>query len=139
MTDFIVLIIEDDVTDAHLIKRVISEIRADVKPLLVGDGLAALSYLADHSSPDDPQRPSLILIDLHLPTLDGFEVLEAIKGDESLDDVPRVVLSSSSHSADVQKAYAKGCSSYLTKPMTLEGYRRMLEDLMQGWLIPRKP
>ena len=101
----------------------------------VRDGEEALDYLfgADFSL-DGQARPALVLIDLNLPGFDGLEVVRQIKASPRLKDIPVVVLTSSEAKEDLARAYALHANSYLVKPMELEEWSALLDELAKYWL-----
>ena len=118
VTDFVLLLVEDDPDHVLLIQRALARASL-VNPLkIVRDGDEAIAYLAGTGEYDDRTRfpiPSLVLLDLKLPRKSGLEVLEWIRGHEALKFLPVVVLTSSSESRDIERAYALGVNSYLVK------------------------
>ncbi len=78
-------------------------------------------------------RPDIVLLDLNLPGTDGREVLEHIKQDESLRLIPVVVLTTSTDDRDVDRCYAAGANSYITKPVDLDGFMRSIQRLTDFW------
>lgn len=107
------------------------------------DGEEALDYVYRRGRYAGRQRPHLILLDLRMPRLDGFEVLRQLKSDADLHTIPVVVLTSSDRPDDVDTAYELGTNSYVTKPVTLAGMRERLTSLTDHWMIqaslPRPP
>jgi len=102
----------------------------------VTDGVAALDYLgARPSSPSNPdaRRPDVVLLDLNLPRLNGHEVLERIRGDDRLQTIPVVVLSTSSDPDDCAQAYRNRANSFVSKPADFTSFHRMIGDLAQYW------
>jgi CheY-like chemotaxis protein len=134
----LVLLVEDDPYDAKLIVRAVEKARF-LNPIeTVADGEAAVAYLSGQPPYDDRARyplPVLILLDLKLPKLDGFEVLRWIRGLPLLRRIPVVVLTSSSLSADVGRAYDLGANSYLVKPVGTNELIDLLKTIELYWLV----
>jgi len=108
------------------------------------DGDEALDYLYRRDQYADPAkspRPGVILLDLNLPGTDGREVLSEIKSDPVLKQIPVVVLTTSRDDRDVDACYRAGASSYIQKPVDLEGFIRAIERLNGYWfevvILPR--
>ncbi|MFO0735705.1 MAG: response regulator [Labilithrix sp.] len=96
----------------------------------VEDGAAALDYLMR----DDIPRPSLILLDLRLPKVDGLDVLQSVKSTPGLSSIPVVILTTSSNEGDIARAYANKANSYLVKPTDFSALDALLKDLKSYWL-----
>ena len=129
-----VLLVEDDPDHAELVKRGLEECRANVELVHLEDGEAALRYLNGRDSPDAPDRPHLILLDLRLPRIDGLEVLREIKASPDLSDIPCVVLTTSRAEGDMVKAYRLHANSYLVKPGSYENFAELMAEIERYWL-----
>ncbi len=129
-----VLLVEDDLDHAELVKRGLEECRANVVLVHLEDGEAALRYLGGRDSPDAPDRPHLILLDLRLPRIDGLEVLREIKASPDLSDIPCVVLTTSRAEGDMVKAYRLHANSYLVKPGSYEHFAELMAEIERYWL-----
>jgi CheY-like chemotaxis protein len=100
------------------------------------DGDEALNFLYQHGVPGQPTtapRPSLILLDLHLPGSDRCEVLAAIKQDDQLRQIPVVMLTTSEDARDIARCYAAGANSYMKKPVGVEALLRAMQRLKDYW------
>jgi CheY-like chemotaxis protein len=141
VTDFVLLLVEDDPDHVLLIQRALARASL-VNPLkIVRDGEEAIQYLSGSGEYDDRARyplPSLILLDLKLPRKSGLEVLEWIRKHPTLKLLPVVVLTSSSESRDVERAYALGVNSYLVKPVRFEDLLEMVKSIGMYWMILNK-
>jgi CheY-like chemotaxis protein len=103
----------------------------------VGDGDEAMAYLQGEDKFADRQRhplPSLVLLDLKMPRLNGFEVLSWLRQQEPFRRVPVVVLTSSNHQVDVKRAYDLGANSYLIKPVGFEALMEVARAIQHYWL-----
>jgi len=117
------LLVEDSEDDAILFQRTLKKSGLAVQFVHVDDGQRALDYLAGAGEYNDLARcprPTLVLLDLKLPLLDGHEVLQWARARQDLDGVCFAMLTSSSEPADVEKAYALGANCYLTKAIAPE-------------------
>jgi CheY-like chemotaxis protein len=134
----LILLVEDDPAHAEVVRRNLSESRFDNRLVHVSDGQAALDYLfrrENFSTPKLSPRPDLILLDLRLPKVDGLEVLQAIKTDDSLSHIPVVMLTTSSSEADVARAYVFRANSYLVKPADYHRFGELIEAVGYYWLV----
>ncbi|HVW26986.1 MAG TPA: response regulator [Polyangiaceae bacterium] len=127
-----VLHVEDNADHADLVRRCLSRHRPESRVVCVEDGEAALEYLSKNDSASP--RPFLILLDLRLPKVDGFEVLRAVKGNPVLAAIPVVVLTTSDSESDVSSAYEHHANSYLVKPDDFGLLDSMLKDVGDYWL-----
>jgi len=126
------LLVEDDPGDQLLIRQVIESSTVPVQCVTVSDGGEALDYLSGSIGSDDT-RPDLVLLDLNLPRISGWEVLRRIRKDDALCELPVVILSTSSWARDVRGAYRLGANSYVSKPVTFEEFERLGQLLCDYW------
>ncbi|WP_029009424.1 response regulator [Azospirillum halopraeferens] len=135
---FTILLVEDEPADAELVRIAFREARLLVDLHHVADGVEALEFLRRAGAP----RPDLILLDLNMPRMSGLEFLDAIKGDPMTAGIPVVVLTTSDFDQDVHRAYAKGASSYIVKPVDVEQFIAAMKMIEQYWVtivtLPRK-
>jgi len=132
-----ILLVEDNPSHAEIVKRCLENHRVANRIIHIEDGQAALDYLYQRGAYSDPatyRKPHVILLDLRLPKVDGVEILRQIKLEESLKDIPVVVLSSSQAEEDITKSYDFRANSYLVKPVDFEKFESMMEDIGFYWL-----
>jgi CheY-like chemotaxis protein len=136
----VVLIVEDDPDDRHLLGRAFRKAKVQVPIHFAEDGDEAVSYLSG-SIPGaaGTSHPSIVLLDLKLPRRSGFEVLEFLKRHQDLRRIPVVILTSSRESIDVQRAYDLGANSYLVKPARPEALLEMVARINDYWLSLNEP
>jgi CheY-like chemotaxis protein len=133
-----ILVAEDDQNDVILIKRALNKSLISNPIACVGDGEEALAYLKGEGRYSDRQRyplPSMMLLDLKLPRLSGHEVLHWLRRQPLLKRLPVVVLTSSREPTDINKAYDLGANSYLVKPVVLEEFSTLIQQLQLYWQI----
>jgi len=134
-----VLYAEDEESDAFLLQRAFEKVNGSHPLIVVKDGQEAVNYLSarqpSHDRSDHP-IPALILLDLKMPRMTGFDVLRWIARRPELKAVPVIVLSSSSAEADMRKARELGARDYLVKPHHLAEYLTIAQDLHARWLNP---
>ena len=129
-----VLLVEDNLADVTLIMEAFKGCQKPVQVARVKDGEEALRYLRGQERYSQSHRPDLILLDLNIPRKTGLEVLNEVKSDPKLQDIPVVILTSSKMETDVQKAYESRANFYIVKPADMDellGVVRYLEDI---WL-----
>lgn len=129
-----ILLVEDSPSDAGLTKEALSEGKVLNNLHVVTDGEAALEFLHRKGDYREAPRPDLILLDLNLPRKDGREVLAEIKSTEDLKRIPVVVLTSSKDEQDVHTAYGLHANCYITKPVDLDQFMRVIQTVDNFWL-----
>jgi CheY-like chemotaxis protein len=137
MSAVTILHVDDDSNDAVLFQHACQKAGIDCNLQNVEDGDQAITYLRGAEQFADRQRypiPTLVLLDLKMPRVNGFDVLAWLRGNRELRAMPVVVLSSSNHDADVKRAYDLGANSYLVKPVGFESLVEIARSLNQYWL-----
>jgi CheY-like chemotaxis protein len=130
----VLLYVEDDPDYADLVLLTFSRQGFPATIHHVSDGEAALAYLARSGSAEAP-RPRMILLDLRLPKVDGFEVLEVVKTTPALSSIPVVILTTSSSETDVARTYGHHANSYLVKPDEYATLDDLLKEITHYWLV----
>ena len=134
-----ILLIEDNPGDVRLIRESLTNSKGSSLHV-VQDGVEALRFLNHDGKYANVPRPDFILLDLNLPKKDGREVLAEIKADGQLKQIPVVVLTSSQANEDIFKAYGLNANCYVTKPVDLEDFMRVVKSIEDFWLtIVRLP
>lgn len=136
-----ILLVEDEPAHAEIVLRNFEDIKPANRIVHVSDGRLALDYLYRRKpfrNPDQSPRPHLILLDLHLPVVDGLAVLKTIKSESGLARIPVVILTTSCVEADMLNAYDYHANSYLIKPVDLSNFVRLLKSLGYYWLAWNK-
>jgi CheY-like chemotaxis protein len=137
-----ILIAEDSSEDVFLLKRAFLKAGIDAPLAFAQDGEEAISYLAGTDKFADRNTypfPGLILLDLKMPKLNGFEVLEWLQGQPGLKRLVVAVFTSSAAAIDVNRAYNLGANSYLIKPASANDYVVMAEKVRSYWLEFNQP
>jgi chemotaxis family two-component system response regulator Rcp1 len=129
-----ILLVEDNEGDVRLTREVLKDGRIRNVLNVVGDGVEALAYLRREGEYADMKPQDLILLDLNLPKKDGREVLAEIKSDAELRRIPVVVLTTSSSEVDVLSAYDLHANCYITKPVDLDQFVRVVRSIEDFWL-----
>jgi len=135
-----ILMVEDNPGDVRLTREALKGGKVLNQLHVVEDGVAALDFLYRRPPHQNAPRPDLILLDLNLPKMDGREVLSRIKSDDSLKVIPVVVLTTSQAEEDVLRAYRLSANCYVTKPVDLHQFNRIVQAVEEFWLtIVRLP
>jgi CheY-like chemotaxis protein len=137
-----ILLVEDNEGDVRLTREVLKDGRIRNVLNVAGDGVEALAYLRREGAFGDVKPQDLILLDLNLPKKDGREVLAEIKADPVLRRIPVVVLTTSSSEIDVLSAYDLHANCYITKPVDLDQFTKVVRSIEDFWLaivkLPRE-
>jgi CheY-like chemotaxis protein len=115
-----ILVVEDDPGHARLIERNLRYSNIANEIVILSDGQQALDFLfgqGEYEGKEYQASSLLVLLDLNLPVLDGFQVLQAMKSDDRTKHIPVIMVTSSDDTQDVSKCYELGCSVFLTKPL----------------------
>ncbi len=142
MKEKIILLVEDNPDDVMLTLRAFEKSKIKNKVIIVGDGEEALDYLfckGTYKLRNPFDYPSVILLDLKLPKIDGFEVLKAIRADEATKLLPVVILTCSREEQDVLNGYKLGVNSYIRKPVDFEKFFEAIQTLGLYWLLMNEP
>jgi CheY-like chemotaxis protein len=128
-----VFLVEDNPADVEMTRLSLEETRVAHRLHVAYDGDQALDFLQRRGPYADAPRPDLTLLDLNLPRTDGRAVLAAIKNDESLKEIPVVVLTTSSSDRDISAAYKMHANSYITKPTGLDRWVELFRSINDFW------
>jgi CheY-like chemotaxis protein len=129
-----ILVIEDNPADVRLIEEALKEGKFDNHLHVAEDGVEALQYLRREGPYVNAGKPDLILLDLNLPKMDGREVLARIKSDESLKNIPVVVLTTSKAEDDIMKTYNLHANCFITKPVGIDQFIKVVREIEDFWL-----
>lgn len=128
-----VLLVEDNPGDVRLIKEALEENKILINLHVVEDGLEVMAFLRCEGKYADAPRPDLILLDLNLPKKDGRVVLAEIKADDSFRQIPVVILTTSQSEEDILKSYDLNANCYITKPVDLDGFFKVIKSIRNFW------
>ena len=129
-----ILLVDDNEDDVFLTREAFDAANLRVNLHHVDNGLKCLQYLRKEGVYALTPNPDLILLDMHMPVMDGYQVLSEIVKDEKLRHLPVVVLTTSYEAADILKMYGLRCNSYITKPVDFDKFVKAIGQLAGYWL-----
>ncbi|WP_240729949.1 response regulator [Halalkalirubrum salinum] len=129
-----ILLVEDNPGDVRLTREAFKQGQINNTVHVTTDGVEAIDFLCQRNEHADAPRPDIILLDINLPKMNGDEVLETIRGDSKLKNLPVIVLTSSSAEEDIIKSYELQANAYLTKPVDPVEFIETIRSFQQFWL-----
>jgi chemotaxis family two-component system response regulator Rcp1 len=129
-----ILLVEDNPGDVELAREALEDCKLHNRLHTVDDGEKAMAFLRRQGPYASAPRPDLILLDLNLPRKDGREVLAEVKADDAFKRIPVVILTTSQAEEDVLKSYNLHANCYITKPMNLDQFLRVVRSIQDFWL-----
>ena len=129
-----ILLIEDNPGDIRLIKESLKENKFLAELIVISEGEEAMQYLKKEGKFSNVDLPDLILLDLNLPKKDGREILSEIKYDDKLKTTPVIILTSSSEEADILKSYQNYANCFISKPVDLDNFIKIIKSIEDFWL-----
>jgi chemotaxis family two-component system response regulator Rcp1 len=129
-----ILLVEDSAGDVRLTREALKDAKTVISLNVVSDGAEAMAYLRREQHHAAAPRPDLILLDLNLPKKDGRDVLKEIKESDALKSIPVVILTTSASPVDVERSYKLHANCYITKPMDLQGFTKVVQSIDNFWL-----
>ncbi|GAA6623173.1 response regulator [Scytonema sp. NUACC26] len=137
-----ILLVEDNPDDEELTIRALKRNHIRNEIVVARDGVEALDYLfgmGSYTERDISVKPSVILLDLKLPRVDGIEVLRRLREDERTKLLPVVILTTSNEERDMLDSYSLGCNSYIRKPVDFLQFSEAIRQLGMYWLLINEP
>jgi CheY-like chemotaxis protein len=133
----IILFVENDPRDVELTLEALSEHNLANRVRVLSDGAEAMEYLRYEGKYKTRKKeiPAVMLLDIKMPRMDGFEVLAAIRSEENLKLLPVVMLSSSKEEADLKKSYALGANAYVVKPVDFKDFMDAIKKIGIFWAL----
>jgi CheY-like chemotaxis protein len=129
-----ILLVEDNPGDVVLIQRSLRDAKVKLRLSVANDGVDAMAFLRKQGSNADAPRPSIILLDLNMPRMNGYEVLAELKEDPDLRTIPVIILTSSDADQDVIKAYQHHANCYISKPIEFDKFIKVIRMIEEFWL-----
>jgi len=129
LTAIQILLVEDNRGDARLCSEALKESPLSYDLYVVQDGTQALNFLRREESFVNAPRPNVVILDLNLPGKNGLEVLDDIRSDQELHDIPVIIFTSSASDLDVLIAYKKQANAYLVKPSNISEFNEVIDAI----------
>lgn len=129
----VILLVDDNPDDIYLTTRAFRQNNITNEIVVAHDGVEAIELLL----PDDgrpPLRPAIVLLDIHMPRMDGLEVLARLRADPSTSSLPVIVLTTSDEDRDIAESYSQGANSYVQKPVHTDEFLEAARVLGVYWL-----
>jgi two-component system response regulator len=135
-----IILVEDNANDAELTLLALKKIDMHNKVLHLKDGAEAIEYFESRTGKDRTELTAIkcVFLDLKLPKLSGFQVLEKLREDATFNSIPIAVLSSSGVESDIQRAYDLGANSYIIKPINFSEHAKAIRDAAEYWMNVNK-
>jgi CheY-like chemotaxis protein len=130
-----ILLIEDDDVDVMTVNRALRDSKVANQLVSIGDGEEAIEYLKDENA----TKPSIILLDLNMPKMDGAEFLKIVKADNTLKKIPVVILTTSNSDRDVTESFELGAAGYMVKSVDYEKFVETIRAIDQYWTLSKLP
>lgn len=134
MKEVHLLLVEDNEGDIVLTLDAFEESKIKTKINVVRNGADALDFLFKRGNFEEAERPDLVLLDINIPVYNGHEVLKKIKEDPLLRTIPVIMLTTSSSQNDINKAYENYGNSYVTKPIDMDDFLKVILKIEEFWL-----
>ena len=128
-----VLHVDDSFEAIYLMQNAFEEVDFEHSIFVAQNGYEALNYLKTSDVYDNETIPDLILLDINMPVMDGFEFLDNIKMEEKTKHIPVIMFTTSSSTTDVMKSYQKHANSYIVKPGNLDEYMDVANSIKSFW------
>lgn len=132
-----ILLVEDNNDDIFLIKKVFQKMKFVSKLYIVHGGKEALDFIFHRNkyAETKPDRPGLILLDINMPEVSGFDVLKTLKAEPRYKDIPIIMLTSSNSEEDIAKSYEDGACSYIAKPLNFNDFVKVISQFELYWAL----
>jgi len=129
------MLIEDDDIDVMTVNRAMQDLKVTNQLVSMSNGEEAIKYLRDESA----VKPSLVLLDLNMPKMDGAEFLKIVKADKALKKIPVVILTTSNSDRDVIKSFELGAAGYMVKSVDYEKFVETIRAIDRYWTLSKLP
>ena len=129
MNEINILLVEDNEGDIILTTEAFKDMEMESKLSIVKDGEEALRFLKKQGPYSNAPTPQLVLLDINLPGIDGKQLLDIIKRDDKLKEIPVVMLTCSENDLDISDCYDKQVNWYITKPIDYDKYTKVMHEI----------
>jgi CheY-like chemotaxis protein len=133
------LVVEDNDMDLDFCMQAFAEHSVANPILFCRDGDEALQFIDAHPTPEHPQLPLLVLLDLRLPKVDGIDVLRHARQHPVWKQIPFIVVTTSRENSDISRAYELGVNSYIVKPVDFDSFAEVIKNIKIFWLLTNEP
>lgn len=130
----VILLVEDEPADARLTQIALQKAKLHNVLHIVRDGEEALDFLHQRGNHVEAPRPDLVLLDLNLPRISGYGVLEEIRSSDFLSMIPVIVLTTSAAQRDIVESYKRNANCYISKPVGAEEFLAVVRSIEEFWL-----
>jgi len=130
-----ILLVEDDIVDQMTVKRALKEIHVSNRLIIANNGEEALFYLQN----DTYEKPTLVLLDINMPKMNGIEFLKVVKEDKVLKKIPVIVLTSSKEDSDRFDSFDLGVAGYMVKPVDYKKFVDVIRAIHLYWKLSEMP
>ncbi len=129
--DFTILLVEDDEGHARLIEKNLRRLNINNKLVKINDGREAINYMFRQGQYVDqgPLPPLIVLLDINLPSLSGYQILKTIKTDHRTKNVVVIVVTTTENPVEIERCYSLGCNAYITKPVEYDQFVKTIRQL----------
>jgi len=128
-----ILMAEDSPGDVRLTQKALEHSKLRNNLNVVPDGVEAMKYLRKEGDYSEAERPDIVFLDLNMPRMDGRQVLAEIKADNSLKDIPVVILTTSDSEEDIERSYKMQANCYITKPVGMDQFIKVVTSIEDFW------
>ena len=133
--DTVILLVEDDLVDQMSVKRALKEIPGKNQLAIANNGLEGLEYL---NNPENP-KPSIILLDINMPKMNGLEFLQILKKDKKHCKIPVIILTTSMEDQDRLESFVLGVAGYMLKPVDYAQFVEVIRTIHMYWKLSQLP
>jgi hypothetical protein len=134
-----ILVVEDNPMDLDFMLQAFAEHKVANPVAVCRDGEEALQYIEAHGEPSDMELPTLVLLDLRLPKVDGIDVLRHAREHPVWRQIPFIIVTTSHEDLDISRAYELGVNSYIVKPVEFSAFAEVVKQIKVFWLLMNVP